>query len=107
MIDDRRHITIDSIRDAAAALGAMRGGAVRTPLVHVELPARAGAPRDLDLYLKLEIFQPIGAFKIRARSTSSGSSRAISWPAASGPSAPATRPSVSRTPRGGLARAVR
>jgi len=65
MIDDRRHISIDAIRDAAAALGAMRDGAVRTPLVRVELPARAGAPGDVDLYLKLEIFQPIGAFKIR------------------------------------------
>jgi hypothetical protein len=29
MIDHRRHIPIDAIRDAAAALGAMRGGAVR------------------------------------------------------------------------------
>jgi threonine dehydratase len=65
MIDHRRHIPIDAIRDAAAALGAMDGGAVRTPLVRVELPVCAGAPRDLDLYLKLEVFQPIGAFKIR------------------------------------------
>lgn len=65
MIDPQRHISIDAIRDAASALGAMRGAAVRTPLVRVDLPACGGAPRDLDIYLKLEVFQPIGAFKIR------------------------------------------
>jgi threonine dehydratase len=65
MIDSQRHISIDAIRDAALALGAMRGAAVRTPLVRVDLPACAGAPLDLDIYLKLEVFQPIGAFKIR------------------------------------------
>ena len=48
-----------------AALSAMRGAAIRTPLVRVELPARATTPRDLELYLKLEILQPIGSFKIR------------------------------------------
>ena len=65
MTDPTRRIPIEAIRDAAAALSAMRGAAVRTPLIRVDLPARATTPRDLELYLKLEIFQPIGAFKIR------------------------------------------
>jgi threonine dehydratase len=65
MINAQRQISIDAIRDAAAALHTMRGGAVRTPLVRVDLPALAGTPDDLELYLKLEVFQPIGAFKIR------------------------------------------
>ena len=41
MSDPERRISIDTIRDAAAALRAMSGGAVRTPLVRVDLPARA------------------------------------------------------------------
>jgi threonine dehydratase len=65
MIDAARHISLDSIRDAAAALSAMQGAAVRTPLVRVDLPSRPGSARDLELYLKLEVFQPVGAFKIR------------------------------------------
>jgi len=41
------------------------GAAIRTPLVRVELD-RASMPRqDIDLYLKLEVLQPIGSFKIR------------------------------------------
>lgn len=65
MIDPERRISIDAIRDAAAAFAAMPDGPVRTPLVRVMLPSCDGAPNDLDLYLKLEIFQPVGAFKIR------------------------------------------
>ena len=57
-----RQITIDAIRDAAAA---MYSTAIRTPLVRVDLPARTAMPRDLEIYLKLEVLQPIGAFKIR------------------------------------------
>ena len=53
-----RHISIDAIRDAATAI---YGTAIRTPLVRVDLPAQ----RDLQLYLKLEVLQPIGSFKIR------------------------------------------
>jgi threonine dehydratase len=53
-----RHIPIDAIREAATALS---GTAVRTPLVRVDLPA----PPDVQLYLKLEVLQPIGSFKIR------------------------------------------
>jgi threonine dehydratase len=65
MINTERRISIDAIREAAAALSAMRGAAVRTPLVRVDLPPRAGTPRGLELYLKLEVLQPVGAFKIR------------------------------------------
>jgi threonine dehydratase len=51
-----RRISLASIRDASAAV---YGAAIRTPLVRVELP---DGP---DLYLKLEVLQPIGSFKIR------------------------------------------
>jgi threonine dehydratase len=55
-----RTIPIDAIRDAATAV---YGGAIRTPLVRVETPA--GTAPDFELYLKLEVLQPIGSFKIR------------------------------------------
>jgi len=60
--DLARHITLDAIRDAAASIYAT---AIRTPLIRVDLPARPTAQRGLEIYLKLEILQPIGAFKIR------------------------------------------
>jgi threonine dehydratase len=47
-----RHIPLAAIRDAATAI---YGAAIRTPLVRVEP----------ELYLKLEVLQPIGSFKIR------------------------------------------
>ena len=49
------------MRDAATAV---YSAAVRTPLVRVELPSSAGTSAP-DLYLKLELLQPIGSFKIR------------------------------------------
>jgi threonine dehydratase len=49
------------VRDAATAV---YSAAVRTPLVRVELPSSAGTTTP-DLYLKLELLQPIGSFKIR------------------------------------------
>jgi threonine dehydratase len=52
-----RHITLETIRDAAATV---YEAAVRTPLVR--LPTGAGLP---EVYLKLETLQPIGSFKIR------------------------------------------
>jgi threonine dehydratase len=58
-IPDRR-IPLSAIRDAEASIYA---AAVRTPLVRVELP-RGTAPIS-ELYLKLEVLQPIGSFKIR------------------------------------------
>jgi threonine dehydratase len=54
-----RQISIDAIRDAARHV---YRAAIRTPLVRVEVP---GAPTGLELYLKLEVLQPIGSFKIR------------------------------------------
>ena len=45
MIGTARHIPIEAVREAAAALSAMRGGAVRTPLVQVDLPAGPRTPR--------------------------------------------------------------
>jgi threonine dehydratase len=51
-----RRISIDAIRDAATAV---YRAAVRTPLVRVDLGT------DAEIYLKLEVLQPIGSFKIR------------------------------------------
>jgi threonine dehydratase len=51
-----RAIPLAAIRDAATAV---YGAAIRTPLVRLELP---DGP---ELYLKLEVLQPIGSFKIR------------------------------------------
>jgi threonine dehydratase len=52
-----RHITLETIRDAAATV---YEAAVRTPLVR--LPTGVDQP---EVYLKLETLQPIGSFKIR------------------------------------------
>jgi threonine dehydratase len=54
-----RAISIDAIREAATAV---YGGAIRTPLVRVDMPTVAA---NLQLFLKLELLQPIGSFKIR------------------------------------------
>jgi threonine dehydratase len=54
-----RHIPLSDLRDAARAIYA---AAVRTPLVRIELDP--GAPVR-ELYLKLEVLQPIGSFKVR------------------------------------------
>jgi threonine dehydratase len=56
-----RRIPPAAIEDAA---GAVYGAAIRTPLIRVELPPTGDAPVP-DLYLKLELLQPIGSFKIR------------------------------------------
>ena len=53
---------IPGINDIRIAAERLDGIAVRTPLLESErLNGRAGA----SLYLKCEIFQPIGAFKLR------------------------------------------
>ncbi len=58
--DRSRHVPLDAVRDAATAVYA---AAVRTPLIRVELsPAESVLS---ELYLKLEVLQPIGSFKIR------------------------------------------
>jgi threonine dehydratase len=56
-----RRIPFAAIEDAASAV---YGAAIRTPLIRVELPPTGDAPVP-DLYLKLEVLQPIGSFKIR------------------------------------------
>ena len=58
----QRQISLESIRDAA---GAVYGAAIRTPLVRVMLPDDRNGPDGVELYLKLEVLQPIGSFKIR------------------------------------------
>ena len=53
------------MRDAATAV---YDAAVRTPLIRVDLPdasAESLALRGAELYLKLEVLQPIGSFKLR------------------------------------------
>lgn len=54
-----RHIPLSLVREAASFV---YRAAVRTPLVRIELPA--SGPLS-ELYLKLEVLQPIGSFKIR------------------------------------------
>ena len=56
-----RRIPLAAVRDAATAVYA---AAIRTPLVRMELPNGPGTAIP-DLYLKLEVLQPIGSFKIR------------------------------------------
>jgi threonine dehydratase len=53
-----RAITLDTIKDAATRVYSV---AVRTPLVRLD-PITRGGP---EIFLKLEIFQPIGSFKLR------------------------------------------
>jgi threonine dehydratase len=55
-----RHIQLSAIREAAASV---YRAAIRTPLVRIDL-SDLGGPLP-DLYLKLELLQPIGSFKIR------------------------------------------
>lgn len=57
-----RHIPLSAIREAA---GAVYAAAVRTPLIRLELPPADGAEPAVQVYLKLEVLQPIGSFKIR------------------------------------------
>ncbi|HVC18493.1 MAG TPA: pyridoxal-phosphate dependent enzyme [Vicinamibacterales bacterium] len=57
-----RHITIEAIREATTRV---YDAAIRTPLIRVDL---TGGPHPYPLealYLKLELLQPIGSFKIR------------------------------------------
>ena len=53
-----RQISIETIRDAASRVYHV---AVRTPLIRLDPIDR----RDPEIFLKLEVFQPIGSFKIR------------------------------------------
>jgi threonine dehydratase len=55
-----RHISLDTIRDAASTIYDL---VVRTPLVRLEVPGLGTTGPDV--FLKLESLQPIGSFKIR------------------------------------------
>jgi threonine dehydratase len=59
-----RHVPLAAVRDAATAV---YGVAIRTPLIRVDLPPALAAARPAvpEVYLKLEVLQPIGSFKIR------------------------------------------
>jgi threonine dehydratase len=57
-----RHIPLAAVRDAATAI---YRAAVRTPLLRLDLRDLAGSAAPRELYLKLELLQPIGSFKIR------------------------------------------
>jgi threonine dehydratase len=58
-----REIPLAAIREAA---GAIHPVASRTPLVHLPLPpALTARVNGAEIYLKLELLQPIGSFKIR------------------------------------------
>ena len=57
-----RRVPLSAIRDAATAV---YDAAIRTPLIRLELPEEFASKADVELYLKLELLQPIGSFKIR------------------------------------------
>jgi threonine dehydratase len=58
-----RHVSLAAVRDAATAI---YQAAVRTPLLRLDLRDLSGSTGGLgELYLKLEVLQPIGSFKIR------------------------------------------
>jgi threonine dehydratase len=55
-----RRVDLAAVRDAAASVYA---AAIRTPLIRLDLSDLGGSLSEL--YLKLEVLQPIGSFKIR------------------------------------------
>ena len=57
-----RTVPLSAIREAA---GAVYAAAVRTPLVRLHLPTLDGKGIPAEVFLKLEVLQPIGSFKIR------------------------------------------
>lgn len=61
-----RRISIDAVRDAATSV---YQAAARTPLIPLALAddvrAQLGPATPAEIFLKLELFQPIGSFKIR------------------------------------------
>jgi threonine dehydratase len=78
-----RHIPLAAVRDAARSV---YRAALRTPLLRLE---SAGGPDASELYLKLELLQPIGSFKIRGaynavRQLSAGELRDGVWTVSAG-----------------------
>ncbi len=62
---DTRAISLQAVRDAAARVYSV---AIRTPLIRLD-PIDHRAP---EIFLKLEIFQPIGSFKLRGAANAIG-----------------------------------
>jgi threonine dehydratase len=66
MTGSGRHIPLAAIRDAASTI---YSAAIRTPLIRIALDSddasTKGPARPPSVYLKLEVLQPIGSFKIR------------------------------------------
>lgn len=59
-VNAERHIALDAVRDAASAV---YRAAIRTPLVRLYAPDLT--PPNTEIFLKLELLQPVGSFKIR------------------------------------------
>jgi threonine dehydratase len=58
-----RSIPLSAVQDAARSIYSVVN---RTPLVRLDLPSASGTPDSRpQVYLKLEVLQPIGSFKIR------------------------------------------
>jgi len=74
-------IPIEEIRRARDVL---EGTALRTPLVRLDVDT------DAELWLKLEVLQPVRCFKIRGAATQSCRLPTTSWRAASSRRAPGT-----------------
>ena len=81
----KRRISLQTTRDAVCMVYKV---ASRTPLVCLEPPPQADSTRaeSTEIFLKLEMLQPTGSFKIRGTpSTRSGNSRPGSSRTACGP----------------------
>lgn len=65
MVAPARTISLATVQDAASRVYAT---AVRTPLIRLD-PIQRGGP---EIFLKLEIFQPIGSFKLRGAANAIG-----------------------------------
>lgn len=65
MVAPARAISLATVKDAASRVYAT---AVRTPLIRLD-PIQRGGP---EIFLKLEIFQPIGSFKLRGAANAIG-----------------------------------
>src|SRR6266498_1621541 len=62
-----RHSMLPTISEIEAARARIRGAAIRTPLVRLNVDDAAA-----EIYLKLENLQPIGSFKLRGAANAIG-----------------------------------
>jgi threonine dehydratase len=63
---------LPTLADVEEARRVITGAVVRTPLVRLDATDRSLRDQGLDIYLKLENLQPIGAFKIRGAASAMG-----------------------------------